>query len=353
MQELEAYLLEFYQIDIKSEDMTFAQLFKEWVEYKRSFINVKNSSKSLSPSTIRRYERDYDKHLAGSELCNVPINSLSPIKLESYLLKIIDSTEIYEQAVSNLIGYVRQAFAYAYRAGYIRSDPAAAIDRSLILSHATANRVHTDEERILSHSEMKVLHAAVIDHETLYPHYAPDYAVELAMLTGMRVGEISALHWSDIDDEVIHIDFSEHRIDIKNKPSELVIDEPKNRKHRTFPLTPEISSLLAKIRAAAPYFPEGFVFSNKDGSRYTGHDISCAVSRRGLEAGIPNVSIHRIRRTVSSILRTYLPARTVAALLGHREETGTASYSYDVAEKSAKLEALEQLYSFVLTPNKR
>jgi integrase len=99
-----------------------------------------------------------------------------------------------------------------------------------------------------------------------------------------------------------------------------------------FSVTPEISSLLAKIRAAAPYFPEGFVFSNKDGSRYTGHDISCAVSRRGLEAGIPNVSIHRIRRTVSSILRTYLPARTVAALLGHREETGTASYSYDVAE---------------------
>ena len=120
-----------------------------------------------------------------------------------------------------------------------------------------------------------------------------------------------------------------------------------------FSVTPEISSLLAKIRAAAPYFPEGFVFSNKDGSRYTGHDISCAVSRRGLEAGIPNVSIHRIRRTVSSILRTYLPARTVAALLGHSEETGTASYSYDVAEKSAKLEALEQLYSFVLTPNKR
>ena len=35
-------------------------------------------------------------------------------------------------------------------------------------------------------------------------------------------------------------------------------------------------------------------------------------------------------------------------------ETGSgASYSYDVAEKSAKLEALEQLYSFVLTPNKR
>ncbi|MCR5177651.1 MAG: hypothetical protein K6C95_01560, partial [Lachnospiraceae bacterium] len=87
--------------------------------------------------------------------------------------------------------------------------------------------------------------------------------------------------------------------------------------------------------------------------RYSGHDIGCAALRRGLEAGICNVSVHRIRRTVSSILRTLLPARTVANLLGHNEETGTASYSYDVATKAAKLKALEELYSFVLTPEKK
>lgn len=47
----------------------------------------------------------------------------------------------------------------------------------------------------------------------------PDYAIELALLTGMRVGEIAALHWSDIDNKHIHVDFSEHRIDYKDRPS--------------------------------------------------------------------------------------------------------------------------------------
>lgn len=52
-----------------------------------------------------------------------------------------------------------------------------------------------------------------------YAYYMPDYAIELALLTGMRVGEIAALHWSDIDNKHIHVDFSEHRIDYKDRPS--------------------------------------------------------------------------------------------------------------------------------------
>ena len=39
-----------------------------------------------------------------------------------------------------------------------------------------------------------MLYDAVIVQQKRHPKYMPNYAIELAILTGMRVGEISALH---------------------------------------------------------------------------------------------------------------------------------------------------------------
>ena len=171
----------------------------------------------------------------------------------------------------------------------------------------------------------------------------PTYAIELAILTGMRVGELAALHWSDIHSGYINIDYSEHRIDHLDRPCELVIAEPKNRKHRKFPIAPEIQELFDKIKALG--IQSEFIFARKNGKRFTAHDISCACARRGLDAGIEHVSIHRIRRTVSSVLNTLMARETVANLLGHLETTNERYYDYDVTNKEDKIIALSAFVS--------
>ena len=162
----------------------------------------------------------------------------------------------------------------------------------------------------------------------------------------MRVGEIAVLLWSSIDDGYIHIDESEHRYDYADRPSELVIGEPKNGKHRLIPLTDAMKELFERIEALDVRSPEDFIFVRReDLSRYTGHDIGCAIDRRASEAGIKKTSIHGVRRTVSSILRTKLPAKTVANMLGHLETTNERHYNYDFFEDSAKIHALDELSS--------
>ena len=52
-----------------------------------------------------------------------------------------------------------------------------------------------------------------------------------------------------------------------------------------------------------------------------------------------------IRRTVSSKLRTTLPRATVAALMGHLEETNENHYNYDVTNIEIKKMALSSLWS--------
>ena len=176
----------------------------------------------------------------------------------------------------------------------------------------------------------------------------PDYAIELAILTGMRVGELSALHWGDIDNYYIHVDYSEHRLDYEDKKSELVIGEPKNCKHRVIPITPHIRKLLKRIKSLEVANKDDFIFARPDGTRYTAHDISCAVDRRASEVGVKKTSIHGIRRTVSSLLNTVLSQKDVASMLGHSEQVNERHYNYSTADDSMKLRALSQVSSKVI-----
>ena len=176
----------------------------------------------------------------------------------------------------------------------------------------------------------------------------PDYAIELAAFTGMRVGELSALHHVSINRRTgfLEIDYSEHRIDYEDH-SEYVIDEPKNLKHREFPLSDAILELFERINALG--LGSEFVFVRKDGSRYTGHDVSCACRRRAEEAGLGKaVSIHMIRRTVASIMREYASVNTISCLLGHTGPVDLGNYQHDIADYNEKLAAANAISANII-----
>ena len=191
-------------------------------------------------------------------------------------------------------------------------------------------------------------------------------------MTGMRVGEIAALRWSDIDDLYIHIDHSEHRIDYDsheeaveqydsllamydwvepkgsflngNASYVMTVGEPKSRKHRNFPMVSQIRALFDEIRALNLSGDNSFIFVNKEGNRHNGHDISCAIDRRSNEANIKRASVHMLRRTFSSNAQTKYPREMVAALLGHLEKTNEQCYDYDVSTYELKKSMISSLY---------
>lgn len=346
--ELYQALFEFYGVEEEKPTLTFAELFTEWVDYKRRFVDVSNRKRSLSQSTLRRYEIDYNKYIRPLPLADMPIDKIKTPKLQTMLADMIQTNNMPERCASNVISYISQAFAYARRSEYITKDPAELLDRLLLLSFCKFTPPKADSERVLTLRELSCLRSAVLAHEREYPTYMPDYAIELAILTGMRVGELAALHWTDIDDNFIHIDYSEHRLDYSDRPSELVIGEPKNGKHRLLPLTDDVRALLDKVKSLNLHHKEKFIFVRANGTRYSAHDISCAVDRRASEAGISKTSIHGIRRTVSSLLNTVLTQKAVADMLGHSERVNEQHYNYSTAENAEKADALMAVSSKVI-----
>lgn len=341
--DLYQYLFDFYTNgQQKDTNNTLSEIFSEWVSYKKNFIN-KNNRYALSPSTIRRYERDWAHYLADTDLARMPVNKLSKSRLEIELSKIIEQHHMSEQCAKNVVGYVAQAVKYAYQNDYITTNLADKIDRRLIMACSEPNKPKEDTDRVLTVREIIALSNAVKQHEKRHPKYMPDYAIELAMLSGMRVGEIAVLCWSDVHDGYIHIDRAEQRFDYTGKPCEYIIGHPKSNKHRRIPVSAAIESLLRRISNLG--IESDFIFAHVDGTRYRAHDISCAIDRRAAEAGICKTSIHGIRRTVSSVLNEQLPRQAVASMLGHSAAVNERHYDYDIHERQEKIIALDRMYT--------
>lgn len=331
-----------YVLNENRQDMTFKDLFKEWIAYKEECSGI--SKGKLSPSTIKRYHNDYQRFIKDTAFEKKKLSEITAVDIERFLKKAVESKSIGVKCLNNLFGYVSQAFFYANKSEITERNPSFLVDKSRITGFCV-EKTKEDKDRVLSDTEVAALIKAVRIAIEKDPLYLPNFAILLALNTGMRIGEIAALKWECIHDGYIHIDYSEHRYDYKDKPSVIAIGEPKNGKHRVFPLTPEIQALFDEIKdiQTSHGINATFVFQSKK-KRFTALQIGLCMRRRCKGAKIPEKCIHDIRRTVSSKLRAVLPSATVAALMGHTEETNNNNYNYDVTDLIVKKEVLSSMW---------
>ena len=349
--DLKKYLLDYYyaQQNNAKNKMTYGELYAAWLSYKQEFVGTKRGQ--LHPSTFRRYQRDYERYIKNTAFDRMPIDHITPVDIETFLKSMVEQHGLTKRSLTNITGYIKGSFLLALKKEILGKNPYELVDLAPVRGFCRVIE-KTDKDRILSNTDMAKLIAVLHEKQALNELYVQNYAIELAALTGMRVGELAALKWTSVDEGALHIDYSEHRVDYEDKPCEYYIGEPKNHKHRTFPMSDEIRTLLDRIKKmqAENGISSEYVFADKNG-RVNSHTISCAMTRRCKDAGIATRSIHAIRRTVSSHLRTVLPVATVANMLGHLEETNDRHYNYDVTTDEAKTVCLKEMYrTFRQTP---
>ncbi len=341
----EAYIayLKSETLEGKKDSMTFGQLYSEWLTYKESQVGT--SKGQLSPSTFRRYERDYERYIQNTSFDKMVVSTINAIDIETFLKEMVTSKNLCKKSLANIVGYIKGCMLYARKKGLIDTNPCELIDLAPIRGFCKVI-IKNDKERVLSDDEMSRLITTLHQKERENESYIQNYAIELATMCGLRVGELVALKWECVGDDYLKIDFSEHRLDYKDKSCEYIIGEPKCGKHRQFPMTNEMKDLFTRIKEMQTkyHIESEYVFANEYG-RINSHTISCAMTRRCNDAKIPTRSIHAIRRTISSQLRAMLPIASVACLMGHIEETNEKHYNYDIINDEVKIEHLTNMYN--------
>lgn len=146
-----------------------------------------------------------------------------------------------------------------------------------------------------------------------------------ALLTGMRIGELLALKWDNVDLNNVTITVCQtlRRVrvydDNGDSESKIVTKEPKTEKgNRTIPIPKTLVLALKKYQLASYNSNDNLVFCTKTGKPFQYNYawyVHKALCRR---AGIRETSIHALRHTFASrSIEAGVDVKTVSDLLGH------------------------------------
>lgn len=322
---LERFLIEYY----KPKMNTFKNRFDIWVDRQQKC--------GRSGNTIYKYQKDYERFFEGTDFENLPIDSITEEEISEHIMLKLSENPIPYKSLKSIFGYINGVFEKSIRDRIISDNCCKYVDLELFKQYCKESD-KTDEERTLSNEERLELLNSLRNPKAVNANIVARKAVEFALYTGMRVGEISGLKWKQIDFNkgIITINSSEKQNRLTGEYSQ---SKTKNCKIRKFPITDEIKQVLDEVafyEKKNGYFGE-FVFQDQDGKLHA-NKISTCVRTHTLKFG-EGKSIHAIRRTLNSNMRCNGVSSTVAAsLLGHAARVNENNYTYDVEEMKLKKE---------------
>lgn len=187
----------------------------------------------------------------------------------------------------------------------------------------------------------------------------------LLMFTGMRMGEILALQWRDIDfnEKILNIRRSMSRVyhsTVKDaKKSELIFQEPKTEKgKRIIPMLDEIAKRLEEYKASEvnrlkllnyndieikKYLKEGLVFNNGQGEPIDPRNFIRRFHSVIKKAEVSHANVHSLRHLFATRgLENGIDLKTMQELLGHANISITGDI-YTHVSKEIKRAAVNKL----------
>lgn len=172
------------------------------------------------------------------------------------------------------------------------------------------------ELEVLSISHQKKLMQYVTDNFTFR-----NLGIYICLSTGMRIGEVCALKWSDIDlgTETIHVNRTIERIYIiegDKRRTELVIGTPKTKNSiREIPVSKELMKLIRPLKKLMN--DDYFVITNeaKPTEPRTYRNYYKQLLK---QLGIPDLKFHGLRHSFATrCIESQCDYKTVSVILGH------------------------------------
>ena len=183
--------------------------------------------------------------------------------------------------------------------------------------------------------------------EYCYQHKSVEnLGVILVFYTGLRVGELAGLKFSDIDGQEIHIQRQEICYHEKGKIKFEVVEYTKTEAGDRRVIIPhEVLPIVDEIRELNP---DGEYLMMSQGKKFDKTVFNRRLYRACKDLGIPKRSMHKIRKTYGTILIDQgVPESLVMTQMGHSDITTTRKYYYFTQKTRAlNLEQIERAVKY-------
>lgn len=276
-----------------------------------------NSQGGLKPTTKRVYKSHIENHVVPS-LGDIPLKKLNTEILQDF----VNNLEISAATSKTIFSTLKSALSVAEEKGLI-SD---------IYSKVKMPKNEKSFVRILSVKEQQQLEKALNNKE--------DIGILICLYTGIRIGELCALKWSDIDFEkaVLTINGTQARTE-----NGIEILSPKSRSSkREIPIPP---FLFEKIKHR---IKKGEFVVSRNGKPFDVRTYRRHFKRILKKAGLPDIKYHSLRHTFSTrALEVGMDYKTLSEILGHSSVSITLDlYAHSLDEhKKNQMNKLGKIFN--------
>ena len=305
-------LVKIYATNSHLDNITFHDLYLEWLGYKQGVTS--------SPNTIKRHKQHYTKYFEPSALHNAKLSALDELFLESACNHIIKEHNMTRKEWNNIKGILKGMFEYAKRKKYLADNPLDNIRINVKFRQVSAKK---SSDVAFTVQEEKAYKEFLLEQyqQTADTSYL---ALYMNFFLGLRVGELVALKWGDIWGNELHVCREEIRDQTVTPTPYIVVEHTKTHTDRTVVLPKAAQNILSCIPRSGEY-----IFMRK-GERTTTKRIS-TINRQYARTSGKLMSSHTIRRTYASRLHSQgVPYKVIQEQLGHADMMTTMNYIYNL-----------------------
>ena len=272
--------------------MKYAEWLDIWLE---NYIKP-----SVKVRTYERYALIIDKHIS-TDVGKCEISELSALVLQNYITKLLESGNcktgngLSANSVNAIISVLQSSLQTAHLIGVANEYTANKIKRPKLIERPV---------ECFSLKEQKQIEQAVLNSKK-----DKLFGILLCLYSGLRIGELIALQWSDIDFAKGTLTVSKSCHDGKNG---LIIDEPKTAtSRRTIPLPKQLMPLVKMLKKRSGSFE--LLLKKLD---------------------IPHRGFHSLRHTFATrAIECGMDVKTLSEILGHKNPTVTLNrYAHSLME---------------------
>lgn len=251
---------------------TFYDACTEWLRYVEY-------DRQRAPSTLREYRHVVNGVLLPEFGKTTPLELITTERIDEWRERLLDEGELARRTIQKNLVLLYGILKRAKRRKWIGTNPAEDVERVIGTRSGDFNVLSPVEVEALAQAALSEQHAAIF---------------EFAAFTGLRLGELRALRWRDVD-------FADHNVLVRRSFANGQEGPPKSGKIRSVPLIDQAASVLHSLSERELFTAQrDLVFCSEVGDHF--HDDQGLEAANGLALSF-SWQTDRATRSENSYLR--------------------------------------------------